>query len=280
MKLSDKFDHFLIDLDGVVYIGNKPISGSIKTLLILKDLGKNLIFLTNDPRSSVKDYSEKLNKFGLPAKPQDIITSSMSIGYYIKSKHKDVNHKKAYVVGSKALKDEIKRIGLELVTGKRAESADFVIIGGHPGFRYEEIKISSFAIRNGAYFYATSRDPYIPTEEGLVPATGAVLASIEVASGQKAIIGGKPEKIIFEVAIKKRQLHPNKRIAVVGDRLDSDIIGGKRAGVKTILVLSGSTKERDLYTGDVIPDYVINDLTGLLSEIDTGWNRKIRGKLP
>ena len=280
MKLSDKFDHFLIDLDGVVYIGNKPISGSIKTLLILKDLGKNLIFLTNDPRSSVKDYSEKLNKFGLPAKPQDIITSSMSIAYYIKSKHKDVNHKKAYVVGSKALKDEIKRIGLELVAGKRAESADFVIIGGHPGFRYEEIKISSFAIRNGAYFYATSRDPYIPTEEGLVPATGAVLASIEVASGQKAIIGGKPEKIIFEVAIKKRQLHPNKRIAVVGDRLDSDIIGGKRAGVKTILVLSGSTKERDLYTGDVIPDYVINDLTGLLSEIDTGWNRKIRGTLP
>lgn len=279
MKLSDKFDHFLVDLDGVVYIGEKPISGSIETLLILKDLRKNLIFLTNDPRSSVDDYSEKLNKFGFPAKPQDVITSCAAIAYYIKSKHKDVRHRKAYVVGSKALKDEIKTIGLELVAGEEAKGADFVIIGGHPGFHYEEIKISSLAIRNGAYFYATSRDPYIPTEEGLVPATGALLASIEVASGQKAIIGGKPEKIIFEVAMTRKHLGPKERTGVIGDRLDSDIIGGKRAGIKTILVLSGSTKEADLYSGDLIPDYVINDLTGLLSEIDTSWNRKIRGKL-
>lgn len=279
MKLSDKFDHFLIDLDGVVYIGDKPISGSIETLLILKDLGKTLIFLTNDPRSSVNDYSDKLNQFGFPAKPQDIITSSMAIAYYIQSNHKDVKNRKAYVAGSDALKDEITKIGLELVAGEEAKSADFVIIGGHPGFHYEEIKISSLAIRNGAYFYATSRDPYIPTEEGLVPATGAVLASIEVASGQKAIIGGKPEKIIFEVAMTRKHLRPKERTGVIGDRLDSDIIGGKRAGIKTILVLSGSTKEADLYSGDLIPDYVINDLTGLLSEIDTAWDRKMRGKL-
>jgi HAD superfamily hydrolase (TIGR01450 family) len=280
MTLSDKFDHFLIDLDGVVYLGEKPISGSIETLLILKDLGKNLIFLTNDPRGSVNDYSNKLNNFGFPAKPQDIITSSMAVAYYIKSKHKDVRHRKAYVVGSKALKDEIEGIGLEPIAGEEAKRADFVIIGGYPGFHYEEIRIASLAIRNGAYFYATSRDPYIPTEEGLVPATGAVLASIEVASEKKAIVAGKPEKIMFEVAMKRKHLRPKERIGVIGDRLDSDIIGGKRAGIKTILVLSGSTKEGDVYSGDLIPDYVINDMTGLLSEIDTAWNTKIRGELP
>jgi glycerol 3-phosphatase-2 len=279
MKLSNKFDHFLIDLDGVVYIGDSPISGSIETLLILKELGKNLIFLTNDPRSSIRDYSDKLNKFGFPAKPQHVITSSIAIADYIKSKHKDLGHRKAYVVGSTALKDEIRSIGLELVAGEEAKNADFVIIGGHPGFHYEEIKISSLAIRNGAYFYATSRDPFVPTDEGFVPATGSELAAIEVASGKTATVAGKPEKIIFEVAIKKMQIHPNKRIAVVGDRLDSDIIGGKRAGIKTILVLSGSTKEGDLYNSDVIPDYVIDDLTGLLSEIDTARNRKNRGNL-
>lgn len=280
MTLADRFDHFLIDLDGVVYIGEKPISGSIETLLILKDLGKNLIFLTNDPRGSVNDYSNKLNKFGFPAKPRDIITSSIAIAHYIKSRHKDIRHRKAYVVGSKALKDEIKRIGLELVSGEEAKRADFVIVGGYPGFHYEEIKISSLAIRNGAYFYATSRDPYIPTEEGLVPATGAVLASIEVASEKKAVVAGKPEKIIFEVAMTRKHLRPKERVGVIGDRLDSDIIGGKRAGIKTILVLSGSTKEEDLYSGDLMPDYLINDLRGLLSQIDTTWNSKIRGKLP
>jgi len=278
MKLSDKFDHFLIDLDGVVYIGEKPISGSIDTLLSLKDLGKNLIFLTNDPRSSVNDYSKKLNKIGFPAKSQDMITSPMALAYYIKSKHQDLKHKKAYVVGSKALKDEIKGIDLKLVAGEEAKKADFVIIGGHPGFHYEEIKLSSLAIRNGAYFYATSRDPFVPTDEGFVPATGSELASIEVASGQKAIVAGKPEKIIFEVAIKKKRLHPKKRIAVVGDGLDSDIMGGKRAGIKTILVLSGSTKEKDIYKSEIIPDFLIDDLSGLLSEIDATWNSKIKGK--
>ncbi len=268
MKLSDRFDHFLIDLDGVVYIGEEPIAGSIETLLILKYLGKDLTFITNDPRSSVDDYSDKLNKFGFPARPQDIITSSMAIAHYIKSNHEDLKGKKAYVVGSDALKDEIKSIGLELVAGEEAKTADFVVIGGHPDFHYEEIKISSFAIRNGAYFYATSRDPHVLTDEGSVPATGSVLAAIEVASGHKAIVAGKPEQIIFEVALKRRQLHPGKRIAVVGDRLDSDIVGGKRAGIKTILVLSGSADEEDLYRGVLTPDYVINDLTGLLSEID------------
>jgi len=172
------------------------------------------------------------------------------------------------------------RIARADVAGEEAKKADFVIIGGYPGFHYQEIKISSLAIRNGAYFYATSRDPYIPTDEGLVPATGSMLASIEVASGQKAIVGGKPEPIIFEVAITRRHLHPKERLAVIGDRLDSDIIGGKNAGITTILVLSGSTKEGDLHSSDLIPDYLIHDLTGLLSEIDTAWNSKIQGRLP
>jgi HAD superfamily hydrolase (TIGR01450 family) len=278
MKLSDKFDHFLIDLDGVVYTGEKPIFGSIDTLLTLRDLGKNLIFLTNDPRSSANDYSKKLNKFGFPARSQDIITSPMALAYYIKSKHRDLKDKKAYVVGSKALKDEMKGIGLEVVRGEEAKKADFAIIGGHPDFHYEEIKISSLAIRNGAHFYATSRDPFVPTHEGFIPATGSELASIEIASGQKAIVAGKPEKIIFEVAITRKRLHPKKRIAVVGDGLDSDIVGGKRAGIKTILVLSGSTKEKDIHNSDIIPDFLIGDLSGLLSEIDTTWTRKIKNK--
>ncbi len=279
MKLSDKFDHFLIDLDGVVYIGEEPIPGSIETLLALKDIGKNLIFLTNDPRSSVDYYSNKLNKFGFPASPQDIVTSSMAVAHCIKSKHKDLTDKKAYVVGSDALKEEIKRTGLQLVTGEEAKTADFAVIGGHPGFHYEEVKISSFAIRNGAYFYATSRDPHVLTDEGFVPATGSVLAAIEVASGYKAIVAGKPEQIIFEVALEKKQLHRNQRIAVVGDSLDSDIIGGKKAGIKTILVLSGSTDEEDIHRGDLAPDYVIDDLTGLLSEIDKVRKSEVRGQL-
>lgn len=278
MILSDRFDCFIIDLDGVVYIGEKPISGSIDALLKLRDLGKTLIFMTNDPRSSVDDYSRKLNRFGFPAGSHDIITSPVALAHYIKSKHRDLRHKKAYVVGSKALKDEIRRIQLKLVKGEEAKKADFVIIGGHPGFHYEEIKISSLAIRNGAHFYATSRDPFVPSGEGFIPATGSALASIEVASGRKALAAGKPEKIMFDVAIKKGRIRPKDRIAVVGDGLDTDIRGGKRAGIATILVLSGSTKEKDIRGSDVVPDFLIADLRGLLSQIDATRIRRIRAR--
>jgi HAD superfamily hydrolase (TIGR01457 family) len=262
-RLVDLFDHFLIDLDGVVYIGNKPTAGAGETIEALRKLGKSMIFLTNDPRSSSREYAEKLNGMGIPVSPEDIITSGMAVAYYIKEHYK-LNGKKAYVVGSKSLKEEIKGIGLRLSQGEEAKGADFVIVGGHPEFNYEEMKLAALAIRNGAYFFATNRDPVFPTQEGLVPATGAILASIEVASGKKATTVGKPEPVMFEVA--KKFLPSQERIAIIGDRLDTDIVGGKRAGITTILVLSGSTKQDELSKSEIIPDYVIDNLRDLLKE--------------
>src|SRR3970040_344266 len=175
MKLADLFDHFIIDLDGVVYIGDKPTDGAIETIATLRELGKTVIFLTNDPRGSCREDAKR---------------------------------------------------------------SDFVIVGGHQGFNYEEMKIATLAIQNGAHFFATNRDPVYPTPEGLVPATGAILASIEYATGKKATIVGKPEVIIFEVA--KKFLSSHERVAIVGDRLDTDILGGKRPGITTLFTLSGS----------------------------------------
>jgi phosphoglycolate/pyridoxal phosphate phosphatase family enzyme len=263
MRLADLFDHFIIDLDGVVYIGDKPTPGAIETLATLKRIGKTVIFLTNDPRGSSREYSEKLNRMGILASPQDIITSAIAVAHYIE-KHYKLNHKKAYVVGSQALKEEIEKTGLKLTQGEEAKSADFVIIGGHQGFNYEEMKIATLAVKNGAHFLATGRDPVFPTPEGLVPATGAILASIEYATGKRATIAGKPEVIMFEVA--KKYLSSHERVAIIGDRLDTDILGGKRAGITTIFALSGSTDQDILSKSDITPDYVINDLRDLLKE--------------
>lgn len=274
MRIVDLFESFFIDLDGVVYIGEKPISGAKETLLRLRNLGKTTIYLTNDPRSSPEDYVKKLENMGIPSNPEDIITSIMAIAHYIKYQHQDLNQKKAYVVGTQALKREINRIGLALVEGEEAKMADFVIIGGHPGFHYDEIKISTLAIRNGALFYATNRDPIVPSEEGYVPATGSELAAIEVASGKRAITAGKPEAIMFEVAIAKNHLDSKENIAIIGDRLDTDIMGGKAAGISTILVLSGSTKSEDLDDTEIMPDFVINNLGDLLSDKDKFINPK------
>lgn len=263
MKLVELFDNFMIDLDGVVYVGDKPTPGAGETIATLRSLGKSLVFLTNDPRGSSREYSEKLRKMEIIVIPQNVITSSMAIAYHIRD-HYELNGKTAYVVGSEALKEEIRGIGLNLVEGDEAKRADFVVIGGHPQLRYDEIKISALAVRNGAHLFGTNRDPVYPTDEGLVPGTGALLAAIEVASGKKAITAGKPEPIMFEAG--KKLLPSQDRIAVIGDSLFSDIIGGKRAGIATILVLTGSTKRSDLSKAEITPDYVINDLRGLLRE--------------
>ena len=260
MKLIHKFDNFIIDLDGVVYIGEEPIPGVVETLKTLRELNKGVVFLTNDSRFSSEDFARKLQGMGIAASPKEVLTSGMALAHYLKENY-ELEGKTAFVVGSPALKEEIRRIGLRITEG---DKANFVIVGGHPNFNYEEMKLASLAIQNGALFFGTNRDANFPTPQGLLPAAGAILASIEVASGKRAITAGKPEPIMMEVA--KSLLPSKERIALVGDRLDTDILGGKRAGLTTILVLSGITSRADLAKSEIAPDYVIDNLAGLLGD--------------
>lgn len=266
MILAERFDCFLIDLDGVVYVGEEPTEGSVQTLNLLKKIGKIVIFLTNDPRMTASGYSEKLRGMGIPVSPGDVVTSGMAIANHIRNSLGDIREKKAYVVGSGSLKEEIGLTGLAIVDGEEAKRADFVIVGGHPDFHYEEMKLAALAIRNGAKFFATNRDPAYPSPEGLIPATGAMLASIETACGKKAVVAGKPEIIMYEVALAEHLHRDRDRFAIIGDRLDTDIAGGRNAGISTILTLSGSTSEEDIRHSEIKPDYVIRDLRGLFSD--------------
>ena len=264
MKLSDLFDCFILDMDGVVYVGGNPIKGSVDTINYLKDQGKAVLFLTNDPRRSPIEYADKLRSIGIEASSDDVVTSAMAIAQHISEEHDSLENLTAYVIGSNTLRNQIRNSGITIVTGEEGKYADFVILGSHPDFHYDEMKIATLALRNGADFYATNRDPAYPSEEGHIPATGAILASIEVASGKNAKVAGKPENIIFETALEK----VNKdKIVMIGDRLDTDILGGNNAGLSTILVLSGSTKRKDLKDSEIKPDYVLNNLKGLLKNI-------------
>ncbi len=266
MRLADRFDCFLIDLDGVVYVGESPTEGAVETINLLKKSGKIVIFLTNDPRKTAAEYSEKLREMGIVVTPGDVVTSGMAIAYHIRNSYPDIGNKSAYVVGSSSLKDEIRLTGLEVVNGEDARRADFVIVGGHPEFHYEEMKLATLAIRGGAEFFATNRDPAYPSPEGLIPATGAMLASIETACGRKAVVAGKPELIMFEVALAEHLHRDREKFAIIGDRLDADVQGGRNAGIAAILALSGSTSEDDLEHSEIKPDYVIRDLRDLFKD--------------
>ena len=266
MKLVDLFDCFLIDLDGVVYIGDSAVPGSVETIKYLLNNDKFIIFLTNNPRHNISEYSKKLNEIGIDETSLNIITSATALANHIKSTFSDLKDKKAYVIGSSALKKEIELTGLNLVTGEEAKKADFLIFGGHPEFHYEEMKIATLAISNGAHFFATNRDIVYPTIEGHIPATGAMLASIEVASGKKAVSAGKPENLMFEISHTYHD-HDKDRIAIIGDHLDTDILGGKNAGISTILMISDPGIEQELRNSEIRPDFVIKNLRELLSDI-------------
>ncbi len=225
-------------------------------------MGKKMLFLTNAPYLSRENFAAKLRRMGIEARETDILSSSWAVAQYI-AQHHDVDGKTAFVVGSEEFKQDVRDAGLRVVEDEEAKHADFVVIGGYFGFNYKDILLANFAIRNGAAFYTSNRDATFPTPEGLWPGTGAAVAAIECASGQTAISTGKPEPPMIEVA--RAMLGPG-RVLIVGDRLDSDIEGGKRAGISTALVLTGVTTREMLPASSWVPDYVLEDVGGLLSE--------------
>jgi HAD superfamily hydrolase (TIGR01450 family) len=164
-------------------------------------------------------------------------------------------------VGSPALHDEIRQAGFRLVECEAAAQAEVVVIGGHEGFDYGELRAATEAIRNGARLFATGRDAVFPTRSGPWPATGAILAAVEAAGGERAVVVGKPERIMFEIACEA--LADCERVAVIGDHLIADIAGAKRAGLDAILVLTGTTSRNDLEKAVIPPDLVLESLAAL-----------------
>ena len=255
-------DGLLVDLDGVVWVGRETVPGSVATLGDLRARGVGLVFLTNDPSGSREEYAARLRGIGVRATEGEVVTSGSALASLIRAR--EGAGRAAFVIGSLALKAELERVGLGLVDGKVGRQAELVAVGGHVGFNYEELRIASQAVRRGAPLYAAGRDATFPMPDGPWPATGAILAAVETAAGAKATVVGKPEGYIFEIA---RSLLPGRRrIAIVGDTLGSDIVGGKRAGLTTILVLTGTTSRQDLEVAEVRPDFLLEDIGGLCAK--------------
>ncbi|MDQ4148798.1 MAG: HAD-IIA family hydrolase [Actinomycetota bacterium] len=257
MILADEFDAFLIDLDGVIYVGDTALPGVREALQELRQRGKRLLFLTNDPRSSRRYYCEKLRGLRIPAAEHEILTSGAATAQYI-SQHEKTEGRTAFVVGTAALKNEIEQTGLKVVEGEPGRYAEFVVVGGHEDFHYRELRVAALAVRGGARFYATNRDPTFPMPDGPWPAVGAILSAVEVAAGRTAKVIGKPEPYMFEAA--SSLLGTCHRIAVIGDSPQTDIEGGRRAGMSTILV--GAWDEQ--LPESERPDFVVRSLPELL----------------
>lgn len=259
MALADEYDGFLIDLDGVVWVGRDLIPGAPESLRELSERGREFVFVTNNPGRPAATYAARLREVGVDVGPERIVTAGESTARLAAEMAGPGGT--AFVIGAEAFSDEVAATGLAVLAGDAAREARVVVVSGHRGFDYEELLTATLALQHGAELVATSRDPTLPMPGGPWPGTGAVLAAVETASGATAEIGGKPERHLFEMA--RERLGDPERVAMVGDRITSDIEGGRRAGLDTILVLTGATALGDAGIEDAA-DHVVDDLAGLI----------------
>jgi HAD superfamily hydrolase (TIGR01450 family) len=260
MALADRFDGFLIDLDGVVWIGAEPIPGAAETLAELLAVGKRLVFVTNNPARPPAAYAERLREMGVEVGADRIVTAG-TVAARLAAAATGADGS-AFVISRAPLKEMIAAAGVTVLEGEAGGDADVVVVSGHREFDYAALLTAKRALDRGAALIGTSRDPTMPMPGGEWPGTGAILAAVETASGRVAEIAGKPERHLFELALAA--LGGEGPVAMVGDRVSSDVEGGRRAGLATVLVLSGTSDRAAAEAAEPVPDHVIDDLTGLL----------------
>jgi len=228
----------VIDLDGSVYVGDKPISGVPEALEELRSKGIKLLFLTNNATKTPQEYVKKLEGMGIRASIEEVLTSSVIAASYIKRVY---GPSRIFVVGTKALEEVLRSHGHEIV----AFDSDVVVAGLDFNFDYQKLARASREIRRGAKFVATNIDATIPLEDGVMPGAGSIVKAIEIASGVRPLVVGKPSRIAMREALMRLGLRPSE-VLVVGDRPETDVKMGKRFGCITALVLTGVVKEAAL----------------------------------
>ncbi len=261
MALADEFDGLLVDLDGVVWVGREMVPGSAEALRELLASGVKIVFVTNNPGKPASTYAERLREGGVPVPDDRVVTAGEATASLAVERAGE--GASAFVIGAPAFHDTVATADLQLLEGESGREADVVLVSGHPGFDYDQLLTAALALQGGAALFATSRDPTLPMPGGPWPGTGAVLAAVETASGAVAEIGGKPEAHLFEMA--RERIGGAGRVAMVGDRVSSDIEGGRRAGLETILVLSGATSREEAAVATPSPDRVVENLAVLVS---------------
>jgi HAD superfamily hydrolase (TIGR01450 family) len=258
--LVARYDQLIIDLDGCIWVGEEPVPGSVEAVDALREAGKRVAFATNDPRSAGEDYVRRLWKVGIRASLEQVVTVGGAIQHLLAETRQG---RTAFVIGTAVLLRHVGDAGLRVLNGTDlASRAEVVVVGGTEDLVYDDLRYATLAIRRGADFLATSRDPTYPQPDGLWPGTGAIVAAIETATARTAAIVGKPEPQLFLTALDRLG---RGRTLVVGDRLDADVAAAAAAHLDAALVLSGGTTREELDgAADPRPVVVADDLAGLV----------------
>ncbi|MEA2441741.1 MAG: glycerol-phosphatase [Thermoleophilaceae bacterium] len=259
--LLQSYEQVILDLDGCVWLGPDPIPGAAEAIVALREAGKRVAFVTNDPRHAGEEFVRKLWGMGVQASLADVVTVGAAVQHLLAETRRGGA---AFVIGTDAFRRHVADAGVRIVNHTDlASRAELVIVAGTDEVVYDDLKNAVLALRRGADFLATGRDPTYPMPDGLWPGTGAILAAVEVGSGREASIVGKPEPQLFFTALDRLG---DGRTLVIGDRLDADIAAADKAHLDAALVLTGGTsREEAAAAKKPKPVAVADDLAALVS---------------
>jgi len=246
---------YLIDMDGVIYRGSQVIPGAQRFIADLHEREIPFRFLTNNSQRSRLDVATKLQRLGFQVDAQHVFTCAMATARFLsQQKHNGT----AFVIGESGLATALHEYGYAIVD----RDPDYVVVGEGRTLNFEMVEAGLRMILGGAKLIATNLDPNCPTEHGLRPGCGAVVAMLEVAAGVRAFSVGKPSPVMLRAARKEIGLTTDQTI-VIGDTMETDILGGTQLGFRTVLVLSGGTRAEDLTKYPYRPDIVVESIADL-----------------
>ncbi len=253
-------DSFVLDMDGVLWHGSRPSPGMVEFFDRMRLRGMGYVLATNNSSRTVEQYVEKLANMGVQVSPKEVITSAYATADYLLTITKP--GAKVFAVGEIGLVTALESRGFLLTE----DGAEFVVVGLDRSFSYEKMAQALELIQKGAQYIGTNSDLTFPAADAIRPGAGAMLAGISAASGVEPLIIGKPEPLMFQLALARLGTAP-ERTAMVGDRLETDILGGLNAGLRTILLLSGVTDRELLANSSIRPEWVLEDIRALTAAL-------------
>lgn len=248
--------NLIIDMDGVLWHGDSALPGLPEFFQFLRQRQIRFVLATNNASRTPEQYLAKLSRMEVEVGKDEILTSAQAAAIYLS----DIAPKGAavYTIGEAGVVEALTEKGFMVTDGE----ADYVVVGMDRGLTWQKLEGATLNIRAGATFIGTNPDTTLPTERGIVQGNGSVLALLQTASEVAPIIVGKPQPIMYQQAMSRLGGSPAET-AALGDRLETDILGAVRAGIRSIFVLSGISKREQLAAVDYAPDWVFNDIAHL-----------------
>lgn len=254
---------FICDMDGVLYHGNNVLPGAVDFTRWLEKENKSFLFLTNSGERTPRELREKLHRLGIDVGESHLYTSALATAQFLASQHPNGS---AYVIGNSGLTNALYEAGYSM----NDIDPDYVIVSETPEYNFSRMCRAIKLVRAGAKLIGTNPDITGPVEGGdIVPATGALIAPIELATGAKPYFVGKPNPLMMRNAIARLGVR-REETAIIGDRMDTDIIAGIESAMTTVLVLSGVTRESELSDFAYRPDYILDGVGSILGPTPSG----------